>query len=78
MKEKELPVGSNRWAGSFADNLSGYDKLNNEDLMKLIRKLPDGYRAVINLNLVEGYNHKEMGEVRTFRRRKPFLVYRAE
>lgn len=47
----------------FADNLSGYDKLNNEDLMKLIRRLPDGYRAVINLNLVEGYNHKEIGEM---------------
>lgn len=46
-----------------SDGLNGYDKLTNEDLMKMIRQLPDGYRTVINLNLVEGYNHKEIGEM---------------
>ncbi len=25
--------------------------------------MPDGYRTVINLYLVEGYNHKEIGEM---------------
>jgi RNA polymerase sigma factor (sigma-70 family) len=44
-----------------SDGLSGYDKLTNDDLMKMIRDLPDGYRTVINLYLVEGYNHKEIG-----------------
>jgi RNA polymerase sigma factor (sigma-70 family) len=44
-----------------SDQISGYDKLTNEDLMKAIRKLPDGYRTVINLYLVEGFNHKEIG-----------------
>ena len=43
--------------------LTGYDKLTNEDLIKCIRRLPDGYRAVVNLYLVEGYNHKEIGEM---------------
>jgi len=42
---------------------NGYDKLSGEDLMKVIRRMPDGYRAVINLFLVEGYNHKEVGEM---------------
>jgi RNA polymerase sigma-70 factor (ECF subfamily) len=46
-----------------SDGLSGYDKLSGEDLMKVIRKMPDGYRTVINLYLVEGYNHKEIGEL---------------
>ena len=45
------------------EELSGYDRLANEDLMKQIRMLPDGYRTVLNLNLVEGYNHKEIGEM---------------
>ncbi|HSC36752.1 MAG TPA: sigma factor-like helix-turn-helix DNA-binding protein, partial [Chitinophagaceae bacterium] len=40
-----------------------YDKLTNEDLMKLISQLPDGYRTVLNLYLVEGYNHKEIGDM---------------
>ena len=44
-----------------ADDLTGYDKLTNDDLMQMIRKLPDGYRTVINLYMVEGYNHKEIG-----------------
>jgi RNA polymerase sigma-70 factor (ECF subfamily) len=46
-----------------SDGLDGYDKLTNDDLMKMIRAMPDGYRTVINLYLVEGYNHKEIGEM---------------
>jgi RNA polymerase sigma factor (sigma-70 family) len=46
-----------------SDDLTGYDKLANEDLMKLIRQLPDGYRTIVNLYLVEGHNHKEIGEM---------------
>jgi RNA polymerase sigma-70 factor (ECF subfamily) len=46
-----------------SDELTGYDKLTNEDLIRIIRKLPDGYRTVVNLYMVEGYNHKEIGEM---------------
>jgi RNA polymerase sigma factor (sigma-70 family) len=46
-----------------ADDLSGYDKLTNDDLIGLIRQLPAGYRTVVNLCLVEGYSHKEIGEM---------------
>jgi len=37
-----------------------YGNLCEEDLMKLIRKLPDGYRTVFNLNVIEGYSHEEI------------------
>lgn len=47
----------------ISNDLTGYDKLANEDLIKLIGQLPDGYRTVVNLYLVEGYNHKEIGEM---------------
>lgn len=46
-----------------SDDLTAYDKLANEDLIRSIRQLPDGYRTVVNLCLVEGYNHKEIGEM---------------
>ena len=46
-----------------SEDLDGYDKLSGEDLMKMIRQMPDGYRTVINLYLVEGYSHKEIGEM---------------
>ncbi len=32
-----------------------------EELLKLITKLPAGYRMVFNLNIIEGYTHKEIG-----------------
>lgn len=34
-----------------------------DELIKLINKLPPAYRAVFNLYAVEGYNHKEVGEM---------------
>jgi len=37
-----------------------YDLLQAEDVMTLINTLPDGYRQVFNLAVVEGYPHKEI------------------
>lgn len=33
-----------------------------EDLMKMVQKLPDGYRIAFNLYCIEGYSHKEIAE----------------
>jgi RNA polymerase sigma factor (sigma-70 family) len=37
--------------------------LSSEDLLKLINQLPDGYRMVFNLYIIDGYNHAEIGEL---------------
>ncbi len=34
--------------------------LAKQDLLKLIQKLPGGYRAIFNLYIIEGYSHKEI------------------
>lgn len=39
------------------------DQLAVQDLLKLVQKLPDGYRTVFNLYSIEGYNHKEIGKL---------------
>lgn len=39
------------------------DQLDNEALLSLINKLPDGYRMIFNLYVIEGYSHKEIAEV---------------
>ena len=39
------------------------DKMAVDDLMKLIQTLPDGYRQVFNLSVIEGYSHKEIGKM---------------
>lgn len=40
-----------------------YHHLGQEDLLKLINQLPDGYRLVFNLNVIEGYSHEEIAEM---------------
>ncbi len=37
--------------------------LGEADLMRLINNLPDGYRTVFNLSVIEGYSHDEIAEM---------------
>ena len=39
------------------------DTMSVNDLLALIQKLPEGYRLVFNLYIIEGYTHKEIGEM---------------
>lgn len=41
---------------------TGFDfsRLGMQDLLKVIQKLPDGYRMVFNMYIIEGYSHKEI------------------
>ncbi|MBK8043545.1 MAG: sigma-70 family RNA polymerase sigma factor [Haliscomenobacter sp.] len=38
-------------------------QLQEEDLLNLINRLPDGYRIVFNLYAIEGYSHQEIAEM---------------
>jgi RNA polymerase sigma factor (sigma-70 family) len=40
----------------------GISNLTEAELLKLIQELPEGYRMVFNLYVIEGYSHKEIGE----------------
>jgi len=44
-------------------DMSGIDRLSKDELIKIIQQLPNGYRLVVNLYLVEGYSHKEISEM---------------
>ncbi len=37
--------------------------MTQEEILKLVQELPTGYRTVFNLNTIEGYSHKEIGEI---------------
>ena len=39
------------------------DELTPEVLVRLLRKLPQGYRTVLNLYVIEGKSHKEIAEL---------------
>jgi len=36
-------------------------KMGEKELLKMIHYLPDGYRTVFNMYVIEGYSHKEIG-----------------
>jgi RNA polymerase sigma factor (sigma-70 family) len=40
-----------------------FSLLSEEELVKLICDLPEGYRMVFNLYAIEGYSHREIGEM---------------
>lgn len=42
---------------------SALDELQLEDIMKLINSLPDQLRVIFNLYEIEGYSHKEIGQM---------------
>ncbi|MDN3668443.1 sigma-70 family RNA polymerase sigma factor [Echinicola jeungdonensis] len=38
-------------------------ELEAEELLKMIQELPEGFRTVFNLYAIEGYSHKEIGDL---------------
>ncbi|MFC5271361.1 RNA polymerase sigma factor [Adhaeribacter terreus] len=46
-----------------AEETNAIDQLSAEELFSLITKLPDGYRTVFNLYVVEGYSHQEIAQM---------------
>jgi RNA polymerase sigma-70 factor (ECF subfamily) len=39
------------------------DKLSEKDILYLLNLLPVGYRTVFNLYVIEGYKHREIGDM---------------
>lgn len=45
------------------ENESAYDQYSLSDISNEINRLPDGYRVVLNLYLIEGMDHEEIGQI---------------
>ncbi len=44
-------------------SVSATDNINEKDLLKIVSELSPGYRSVFNMYVVEGFSHKEIGEL---------------
>lgn len=51
------------WSHSNADHLDLLARLTTEEVLRLIEQLPDGYRMVFNLYVIDGYNHAEIAQL---------------
>ncbi len=63
-KRKKLVFNeySDEMSSRLATNENVIDDLQAADLVKYIQRLPEGYRLVFNLYVVEGFSHKEIAE----------------
>ncbi len=39
------------------------ENLDAEEIIQVVKTLPDGYRQVFNMYVIEGYNHQEIGNI---------------
>ena len=46
-----------------SESVNQIQSLGYKELMELVMSLPDGFRTVFNLYVVEGYSHKEIGDM---------------
>lgn len=44
-------------------SISALDIMSENDINNLIDELPTGYKAVFNLSAIQGYSHKEIGNL---------------
>ena len=49
--------------GMKTDVTTQLQNIGYKDLMKVITQLPPGFRTVFNMYTIEGYSHKEIGEI---------------
>jgi len=57
LDEKPVAFEKEVWKEDILDNIAA------DDLLLVIRELSPAYRAVFNLYAIEGYSHKEIGEM---------------
>ena len=65
LEKKKIQFKDIDESGANAPKLDpyAYAHLGQDDLMKLINQLPEGYNVVFNLNVIEGYSHEEIAEM---------------
>ncbi|MBO9565108.1 MAG: sigma-70 family RNA polymerase sigma factor [Niastella sp.] len=63
-KTAQLSSVSEKEENTIEDaDITALDSLAEKDIINLVQELSPGYRTVFNLYVVEGYSHKEIGEM---------------
>lgn len=63
-KSAQLSSVSEKEENTIEDSdITALDSLAEKDIINIVQELSPGYRTVFNLYVVEGYSHKEIGEL---------------
>lgn len=55
-------VGTNGLEQIQSDAIDIFSKLSLKELLEVIQQLPQGYRTVFNMYVIDGFSHKEIAE----------------
>jgi RNA polymerase sigma-70 factor (ECF subfamily) len=61
-KRKKMKISDIDSVPEPSQEPKGLELLRENDLLKLLDELPEGYRTVFNLYVIEGYKHREIAE----------------
>lgn len=62
-QKQKTDVVNNEEVPDLPDEEPDTESLDGNVLMEMIRRLPEGYRQVLNLYVIEGLSHKEIGQM---------------
>lgn len=62
-QKRRIDVVDNEEVPDLPDEEPDTEGLDSNVLMEMIRRLPEGYRQVLNLYVIEGLSHKEIGQM---------------
>ena len=52
----------NEYISGTSKDADALSELNHRELLKLVQKMPNGYRTIFNLYVIEGYSHRDIAE----------------
>ena len=61
--QKMIFAGEEVFTEEVSNEPSIIEELEAEDILNLLKKLPEGCRIIFNLKVIEGYSHNEIGEM---------------
>lgn len=62
-QKQKTDIVNNEEVPDLPDEEPDTESLDGNVLMEMIRRLPEGYRQVLNLYVIEGLSHKEIGQI---------------
>ncbi len=61
--QKMIFVGEEIFTAEISNETSIIEELEAEDILNLLKELPEGCRIIFNLKVIEGYSHNEIGKM---------------
>ncbi len=59
--KKGIAADINTYENSIVEKPLIVEQLSANELLELVKELPQGYRTIFNLSVIDGYTHKEIG-----------------